>query len=884
MAEIDQALNEIKRDGTYKNILAKWEPNEIVFQTRRQYSQEKFFEAALMCASLLAICLSVFMSHEIRKRKKAEKILKASESEFRLLFAANPNPMFIFDEQTHRFLAVNDAAVIKYRYSHAEFLALTVLDIRPPEDRAVAVDTISRHQGARESFIGIIRHRRKDGTVMLMEITASSVTFAGRPSRLCLMKDIGDRELAYEALRQSESRYRILHETMRDGFVRVSMEGKIIEFNRIFQEMLGYSPDELRTLTYQEITPERWYEFESRLVREQIIPRGYSDIYEKEYRRKDGAIFPAELRTILSSDDAGRLIGMWATVRDVTERKNAEAALRSSEELNRRTLQALPAHIAVLDREGRVIATNQAWEEFAAQNEAGGNPSVAVGASYLEVCRHAAAGNDGSAAEALAGIEAVMTGRQAQFTMEYPCHGPQEQRWFYMTVVPLGTPGESGVVVTHLNITARKQAEEEFRQLNLSLEQRVAERTFELARTVEALEGEIEQRVRAEEELKQANEQMAQRADQLRRLAGELTAVEQAERKRLSRILHDGLQQHLASVKIQIGGLTEQIENEDVKQAMEEIEQILGEAMTMSRSLSAELSPPILYEGGLSKGLEWLIRWMREKHRFSVDLSLEAVPELSEDVKMLVFESVRELLFNALKHAKSSRARVRLESVGEGELRVTVSDEGAGFDPTRLLPAGDGGGFGLFSIRERIGLIGGRLEIDSAPGRGSRMALTVPYCQADAAPFTENGACAPDILPPIGAGKDQETTIRVLLVDDHELFRKGIARLLKNEPGLEIAAEAKDGQQAIEFAQEHKPNVILMDIGLPGINGIEATRVIHERHPEVCIIGLSMYNDPEKTRDMLAAGATDYRTKGCTRAELVAAIREGLQLRKPTPK
>jgi PAS domain S-box-containing protein len=193
------------------------------------------------------------------------------------------------------------------------------------------------------------------------------------------MKDIGDRELAYEALRQSESRYRILHETMRDGFVRVSMEGKIIEFNRIFQEMLGYSPDELRTLTYQEITPERWYEFESRLVREQIIPRGYSDIYEKEYRRKDGAIFPAELRTILSSDDAGRLIGMWATVRDVTERKNAEAALRSSEELNRRTLQALPAHIAVLDREGRVIATNRSLWAPATSKFAGTPPPATMG-------------------------------------------------------------------------------------------------------------------------------------------------------------------------------------------------------------------------------------------------------------------------------------------------------------------------------------------------------------------------------------------------------------------------------------------------------------------------------------------------------------------------
>jgi CheY-like chemotaxis protein len=216
-------------------------------------------------------------------------------------------------------------------------------------------------------------------------------------------------------------------------------------------------------------------------------------------------------------------------------------------------------------------------------------------------------------------------------------------------------------------------------------------------------------------------------------------------------------------------------------------------------------------------------------------------------------------------------------------MRVTVSDEGAGFDPCRLLPAGDGGGFGLFSIRERIGIFGGRLEIDSAPGKGSRVALTVPLGKADAAPFLVDAVFTPAVLPPRIDTENHETTIRVLLVDDHALFRNGMARLLKNEPGLEIVGEAKDGQEAIKFTQELKPDVILMDVSMPGLNGIEATRIIHEQHPKVCIIGLSMYDDPEKARAMRAVGATDYRTKGCTAAELVATIRAGLQTRKPAP-
>ena len=134
-----------------------------------------------------------------------------------------------------------------------------------------------------------------------------------------------------EALRRSETRYRVLYESLRDAFAQVSMDGRIIEFNDLYCRMLGYSPDELRALTYQELTPERWHALEDGIVREQVIPRGYSDIYEKEYRRKDGTTIPVELRTILSRDPSGRPNAMWAVVRDISERKRAEEELRRNQ-------------------------------------------------------------------------------------------------------------------------------------------------------------------------------------------------------------------------------------------------------------------------------------------------------------------------------------------------------------------------------------------------------------------------------------------------------------------------------------------------------------------------------------------------------------------------
>ncbi|HWJ19575.1 MAG TPA: PAS domain S-box protein, partial [Geobacterales bacterium] len=177
------------------------------------------------------------------------------------------------------------------------------------------------------------RYLRKDGSIVWARLTVATVRKADRAVDyfISVVEDIDERKRAEEKLRQSEARYRMLHESLRDAFVQVSMDGRIVEFNDLYCQMLGYSPEEIRGLTFQELTPERWHAFEDLIVREQIIPRGYSDIYEKEYRRKDGTIIPVELRAVLSRDGFGSDT-MWAIVRDITERKRAERALRESRE------------------------------------------------------------------------------------------------------------------------------------------------------------------------------------------------------------------------------------------------------------------------------------------------------------------------------------------------------------------------------------------------------------------------------------------------------------------------------------------------------------------------------------------------------------------------
>lgn len=137
-----------------------------------------------------------------------------------------------------------------------------------------------------------------------------------------------DQLVAEDALRASESKYRRLHETMREAFVSLDMNGQIRDFNEQFCDMVGYGNDEVQQLTMEQITPARWNQFEREILDDQVIERGYSDVYTKELRSKAGSIVPVELRTFLLTDDVGRQVGTWSIIRDITERKEAEIALQ----------------------------------------------------------------------------------------------------------------------------------------------------------------------------------------------------------------------------------------------------------------------------------------------------------------------------------------------------------------------------------------------------------------------------------------------------------------------------------------------------------------------------------------------------------------------------
>lgn len=206
-------------------------------------------------------------------------------------------------------------------------------------------------------------------------------------------------------------------------------------------------------------------------------------------------------------------------------------------------------------------------------------------------------------------------------------------------------------------------------------------------------------------------------------LASELGMAEYRERERLAHVLHDNMQQTLVGVKYQLAAMEKGIS--ELKGAASEIRGLIDDAIETSRSLAAELSPPILRKG-LGPALEWLAGWMRRKLGLTVNLSVPDLPSAPQDLTAFIFQAVRELLFNAAKHAGAGSARVSMV-VERQELRVSVEDDGAGFDAGRInVLDTEGEGFGLVTISQRINLLGGRFEVASTPGVGSRFTLVVP--------------------------------------------------------------------------------------------------------------------------------------------------------------
>jgi PAS domain S-box-containing protein len=390
--------------------------------------------------------------------------------------------------------------------------------------------------------------------------------------------------------------------------------------------------------------------------------------------------------------------------------------------------------------------------------------------------------------------------------------------------------------------------------------------------------------VELEKAVNAKTDELFQSQERLRALATELNLAEQRERKRLATELHDYLQQTLVLGKLTVGqGKRAHAGTPAYEQILQKVDGIFSEALTYTRTLVTELSPPVLREHGLVAGLKWLGEYMLKHEQTVTVIALEDHNlTLTEDQMVLLFQSVRELLINSSKHAGTSTATVSM-AVQDGYLEISVQDEGVGFDfaPTATA-AGTSSGeisskFGLFSIQERMRALGGTFNIRSGQGQGTTATLRMPFAKsAETKASVVEWSEAEDSAFSLKHAKRSPTKVRVLLVDDHTIVRQGLRAMLNAYTDIELIGEAGHGEEAVRLVDQLRPEIVVMDINMPKMNGIEATTAIKRRHPEITILGLSVNTGGDNKEAMLKAGASRLLNKESAVEQLYDAIHDAV--------
>jgi PAS domain S-box-containing protein len=388
---------------------------------------------------------------------------------------------------------------------------------------------------------------------------------------------------------------------------------------------------------------------------------------------------------------------------DLLERKRAEETIRVRAEQFETLVNQAPLGIYLVDADFRIAQVNPT-----ARQVFGDMPDL-IGRDFEEVIHtlwHKAYADEIVAIfrHTLNTGEPYMTPERIEPRLDWG--GTEYYEWRVDRIVL--PDGRFGVVCYFRDISALVEAREALRQLNDGLEHIVRERT---------------------EELMQSHRQ-------LRALAAELNLTEQRERKRLATELHDHLQQLLVLGKIQLGQLKRISQSSSACIRMiTETDKVLDEALSYTRTLISELSPPVLRNHGLLAGLRWLEEYMRTYHlNVTVQLSHEEI-QVADDQALLLFQSVRELLINCAKYAETSEAWVEAH-IDIQHLVIEVMDKGKGFVheadvPSNISPE-PSSKFGLFSIRERMHALGGSFQIFSSPGNGTIAVLRLPLSVAEA--------------------------------------------------------------------------------------------------------------------------------------------------------
>ena len=619
------------------------------------------------------------LQDEITQRKQIEAASANNSIQLAGIISSAMDGIISVDSQ-QRILLFNPAAQEMFGYKADEVLGQSIERLFPVRSRQIHADHVQtftemgkphRKIASRSNLSGL--HR--DGTEFPIEASISRMDAAGQEIHTVILRDISERKLAEQALINSRKQLTTLIEQAPVSIAMFDRDMNYIATSHRWLADYGRGLSSLIGLNHYEANPDlnqEWKEVHRRALAG-VTVRNDMDLWvmaDGTRRWLRWAVHPW-------TNEAGAIGGIIVSAEDITHHKLVEQALRASEDDLVRAQAVGKIGSWRLDmRRNELTWSSENYRIFGMSE---GSPlSYETFLSrvhpddreYVDRMWKASLAGEPYDIEHRLLIDGQVKWVSEKAELEFDAQG---------SVV-------GGFGITQ-DITERRLIKNHLREANVRLAAVAAER-----------------------------------AEHLSELSGELMRAEQRERDRLYELLHDNVQPMLVAARLSLSGLGERTPRAEMLQRIAEVSEHISGVIQTARTLSVELNPPLIRERGLIPALESLCRWVHVNHGLEIDLVAAPNTEpASMTIRLMCFKAVRELLMNVVKHAGTRRAELVLEQASTDMLRITIRDQGAGFET----PA-EHEGSGLSNIERRLGMVGGSLSVVSAPGSGTVVTLLAP--------------------------------------------------------------------------------------------------------------------------------------------------------------
>jgi PAS domain S-box-containing protein len=826
--EVFPFLKEIGEDSYFyealagNTVIARDRPYTVPETGRRGFFEGHYSPLRNQAGEIVG---GLAIIRDITGQKLAEEALKKSEARYRALFESNPQPMWIYDLETLRFLVVNDAAIEHYGYSREEFLAMTLRDIRPPEDVPLLLEHLKSLAESSQKFYAArnIRHRKKDGTIIDVEVISHEVEWNGRKARLVSINDVTERKRAEEAVRESEEWFKEVFEGSRDAIFLVDSNARFIGVNEAACKLTGYSREELLNMSI----PDLHEEGDLKAFRKYFdrILSGMEVTSEAPLLRKDGKKVQVEFSNKMINIRGRRL--MHTIARDITERKRAEEALIESERKYRTLFDQIADPVFIIDKvTHRFIDCNR-------------TALSVYGYSRDELLR----------------------------LTPFDLHPPEERR-LVEGAIDLKSDGRQ--TWTHLSRDGRR----------MSVWVRSEEIEYQGRPAWLAIVRDVTDQKQIEAELERAREA----AEAASRAKSEFLAMISHEiRTPMNGVI--GMIGLLLDTELN----SEQREYaEAARNSAESLLAILNEILDLSKVESGKLSlepAPFNLSEVVSEVADLFSGWARQK---GLDLLVRRAPGSPSWVvgdAERIRQILNNLVANSIKFTSRGYVLINVEGIKEGDaarLKISVEDSGIGIPEDKLEHVFEefvqadsyttrqygGTGLGLAICKRLVELMGGKIGVESRVGEGSKFWFELRL------PLSANQ---------IEGQQERQKTIprrfenrRILVVEDNAVNQKIAVKLLE-KMGCRVDV-AGNGREAVEMVRSFPYDLVFMDCQMPEMDGFEATRLIRnweanngKRIRIVAMTAHAMNGDRERC---MAAGMDGYIAKPIRAEDLIEVLEE----------